>query len=72
MNRNEKIKLIKEVSSGKISLHPTRPLIFEDVPGQPEMIKEMKGKVLKKSELNDYLQTKKNGVAIIWAEMENY
>ena len=69
--REDKIKRLLELANGKNVFKSNRPLIWEEVPGHPELVREIRGKTLKKSELKDFLKSKKK-LSIIWADMTGY
>ena len=67
MTRQEKIKLLQGISRGKKPIEDNPVLIFEDVDGSPDLFIENRKKIMKKSEMENYIKSKRNPFIINWA-----
>ena len=67
--RQQKIELLKNLSRGKKPMEEKSMSIFENVEGEPDLIIENHKKIMKKSDLEIYLKSKRNPFVINWADM---
>lgn len=71
MTRNQKIEFLKDISRGKKPMEDNCLLIFDKVDGEPDLIMENNKKILKKTDLDNYLKSKGNPFVINWAVNEH-